>query len=139
MRRDIRKLFKNVRNVLFHDYDTYCLSENISKLIRISLRPENKNCRRIHYNSFFSLKETELWDRWVAVHIGKIMPHIVHVAILHLLIYVLFRLLVKPYSLVLLLYNEKSELSMDSNYSIIIFCSKFTFHLFPCQYQIIFF
>ncbi len=28
----------------------------------------------------FSLKETKVWDRWVTVHIGKIMPHIAYVA-----------------------------------------------------------
>ncbi len=31
----------------------------------------------------FLLKETEVWDRWVAVHIGKIVLNIAHVAILN--------------------------------------------------------
>ncbi len=29
------------------------------------------------------LQEMELWDSFIVVHIGKIMPHIAHVAILN--------------------------------------------------------
>ena len=42
--------------------------------------PHIKACR---HKNHVMLQETELWDRWVAAHVWKIMPHIAHVAILN--------------------------------------------------------